>query len=123
MNEVWDAWPWMGAALLSIVITSAFCRWRHSREMGALRKRLLQSEQLRQAEQERARQARTQIAQLTQWVSDLQKRLPQEASAQARRARVERLVPDQPAVHSAPALPAHGFADTMPLARAPDVRT
>lgn len=122
MNEVWDAWPWMGAALLSIVITSTFCRWRHSREMAALRKRLLQSEQLRQAEQERARQARTQIAQLTQWVSDLQKRLPQEASAQVRRARVERLVPDQPAT-SGPALPAHGFADTMPLARSPDLRT
>jgi hypothetical protein len=121
MNEIWDAWPWVASALLSIGITSAVCGWRHARAMAALRKRLLQSEHLRQAELERARQARTQIAQLTQWVTDLQKRLPAESPLQARRAHVERMVPDLPASNG-PSLPAHGFADTMPLARSADLR-
>jgi hypothetical protein len=121
MNGISDAWPWMAAALLSVVLTVAVCQWRHAREVKALRKRLLQSEQLRQAELERGRQARTQIAQLTQWVTDLQKRLPQETSAQVRRAQVERLVPDLPD-SGAPSVPAHGFADTLPLARAADRR-
>jgi hypothetical protein len=120
MNEIWDTWPWVASALLSALFTSAVCGWRHAREMEAVRKRLLQSEQLRQAELERARQARTQIAQLTQWVSDLQKRLPSESAAQLRRTQVERLVPDRPASNG-PSLPAHGFADTMPLARSTDL--
>ena len=119
MNEIGDMWPWLAAALLSVVATAAVCQWRHGREVKALRKRLLQSEQLRQAELERGRQARTQIAQLTQLVTDLQKRLPLETSAQVRRAQVERLVPDVPD-SGTPSLPAHGFADTLPLARSHD---
>lgn len=116
MIDTQDAWPWLGLVAVAVAVTLAACRWRHGRALAQLRQRLLQSEHLRQAEQERARQARTQIAQLTQWVTDLQKRLPQEATAEARRAQVERLVPDLPA-SSGPALPAHGFADTLPLAR------
>ena len=124
MNDIWDVWPWAAAGLVSAIVTVAVCKFQHARAMNELRKRLLQSEHLRQAELERAKQARTQIAQLTQWVTDLQKRLPQESAvqlAQARRARVEKLVPEL-ADSGAPSLPPNGFADTMPLARAAELR-
>lgn len=92
---------------------SAFaCRWWFGRRIAVLRQRLDKSEQARQAAHERSTQARTQIAQLSKAIADLQRRHKVTLDSQRKRADVDRAVPSLP---ETAALPANGFADTQPL--------
>jgi hypothetical protein len=88
------------------------CRWWFGRHIALLRERLVKSEQARQAAHERSTQARTQIAQLSKAIADLQRRHKVTLDSQRRRADADRAVPSLP---ESAVLPANGFADTQPL--------
>jgi len=109
----------MDAAMLAIFtgITACAasvgaCRWWYGRRIVLLRQRLDKSEQARQAAHERSTQARTQIAQLSKAIADLQRRHKVTLDSQRKRADADRSTPSLP---ESAALPAHGFADTQPL--------
>jgi len=88
------------------------CRWWYGRKIATLRQRLDKSEQARHAAHDRSTQARTQIAQLSKAIAELQRRHNMTLDNQRKRAEVDRLVPSLPESAS---LPASGFADTQPL--------
>ena len=118
MGSIFDDGGWVVALLLPAACAALATRWWYARQLAALRERLRRSEAQRQVEQDRARQTRVQIAQLTQLLADLQKRLqglrgPQSRTPETAREALERAVPDRPA--DALAGPSHGFADTQPL--------
>lgn len=107
-------WPVL-AALAGAAVATLWCRWRARQSIAVLQARLQRSEQARQAELVRAQQTRQQIAKLTHMIGELQKRQRETLEQQQARARLEAQVPSDGGPRAAAALPAHGFADTMPM--------
>jgi len=93
--------------------------WSHRRAL-ALRRRLASSELAAGAAVERSQQARQQVVQLqqelTQLRNELGKRLADQRQQQQQRAQVARALAEAPTlVLPRRELPASGFADTLPL--------
>lgn len=99
-------------AVVSAGVAAALTAWWCGRTAAQLRARLDKVEQARAAAHERSTQARSQIQQLSQAITELQRRHRSVIDQQVRRSELERQVPSEPAACAAPA---HGFADTQPL--------
>jgi len=112
-----SVWALVGTAVLSAAIGAAVCHWWCGRVIAALQRRLQYVERARDAELERAKQARVQIGQLTQLLADLQKRVTSLRALEPQRPQAD-AIRTSPAVKlddQGPPLPRHGFADTQPL--------
>lgn len=107
---LWPALALLGGALGATLA----CRARFAHRQAVLRQRLQQSEQARQTERERGQQMRAQIAQLTKLVAELQHRQRRSLDSEAKRAELDKLVPDHSPAER-PSLPSNGFADTLPM--------
>lgn len=119
---------WIGvvglAAIAAAASAAGAARWRYGRHAAALLARLDKLERARQLAGEHTAQARRQIEQLQKEVAAQHK-----ARAEARMARKRESMPDAgdrtvrieaPADSGPPpSLPAHGFADTLPMTSDP----
>ncbi|MEW6704644.1 MAG: hypothetical protein AB1430_07325 [Pseudomonadota bacterium] len=114
-------WPAL-ALVVGATGATLICRWHFARVTTQLHKRLAQAEQARHTERDRGHQMRSQIAQLTKLVTELQHRQRRahhdtavsNAPLEQRRAELDKKVPDQ-MPQDRPVLPSNGFADTLPM--------
>jgi uncharacterized protein HemX len=116
------------SAALAVVLTFGACRVAYARRTRELLGRVEKSERARQAAGQQAQQARKQIEQLQKELAAQHKARAEAVSARKRVEHLEQAVQEAPPRDAAsllafddasPALPAHGFADTMPLVDGP----
>lgn len=111
------AWSWiLLASSITAACTASACRWWFGQSMVIMQRRLDQSELARQAAHERAQAARQQVAQLNKTIADLHKRQKAHHELLQRRTQLAAtLSAREVEAEAATALPANGFADTMPM--------
>ena len=113
MDTGWPIFLAASAALCALV--AAASRWWHGKQLAALAARLAKSERAREFAVQQASQARRQIEKLQRELSESRRPASSAAAAgshaQRPAAASSPSIPDS----KAPALPAHGFADTQPL--------
>jgi hypothetical protein len=126
MRSIMDLSPYAAMALVGVglsAVTFALCHFWHARRMRALLARLDKVDRARQAAGQQAQQARKQIEQLQKELAAQHKARADAVSAQQRVVEVKRPAPELPAslldIDAGPAMPTHGFADTMPLLDGP----
>jgi len=124
-----DLSPYALPALIGLAlcaVTFAACELRHGRRLRQLLDRLEKADRARQTAGQQAQQARKQIEQLQKELAAQHKARADAVSAHKRVEHLERTQRD-PQRDAAllfdadpePALPTHGFADTMPLLDGP----
>lgn len=113
MDTGWPIFLAASAALCALV--AAASRWWHGKQLAALAARLAKSERAREYAVQQASQARKQIEKLQRELSESRRPAPNAAAAAS--GAQPRAAPNPPPISdsTAPALPAHGFADTQPL--------
>jgi uncharacterized protein HemX len=118
------------SAALAAALTFGACRVWHARRTRDLLGRVEKSERARQAAGQQAQQARKQIEQLQKELAAQHKARAEAVSARKRVEHLEQAAQEPPPRAAAAAsllafddasasLPAHGFADTMPLVDGP----
>jgi uncharacterized protein HemX len=118
------------SAAIAVVLTFGACRVAYARRTRELLGRVEKSERARQAAGQQAQQARKQIEQLQKELAAQHKARAEAVSARKRVEHLEQAVQEAPPRGAAaasllafdnapPSLPAHGFADTMPLVDGP----
>jgi hypothetical protein len=126
MRSIMDLNPYVSMALVGVclsAVTFAVCHFRHARRVRALLARLEKVDRARPAAGQQAQQARKQIEQLQKELAAQHKARAAAVSAQQRVVEVKRAAPELPPslldIDAGPAMPTHGFADTMPLLDGP----
>ena len=126
MRSIMELSPYALTALVGAglsAITFAACHLWHARRLRAVLARLEKIDRARQAAGQQAQQARKQVEQLQKELAAQHKARADAASAQRRAPEVKRPAPGLPAslldIDAGPAMPTHGFADTMPLLDGP----
>jgi hypothetical protein len=126
MRSIMDLSPYALTALIGVglsAVTFAACHLWHARRVRALLVRLEKVDRARQAAGQQAQQARKQVEQLQKELAAQHKARADALSAQRRVQQVKRPAPELPAslldMDAGPAMPTHGFADTMPLLDGP----
>ena len=126
MRSIMDLSPYAAMALVGVglsAVTFALCHFWHARRVRALLARLDKVDRARQAAGQQAQQARKQIEQLQKELAAQHKARADAVSAHQRVVEVKRPAPELPAslldIDAGPAMPTHGFADTMPLLDGP----